>query len=256
MRRIAAALAALMMFAVLTACASPARQKTVFAMDTVMTLSASGRGAKKALDEAEKELFALEAQLSRTREGSDVSRVNSADGAPVSVSDGTAALLEAAERCRALTGGAFDITVAPVMSAWGFTAKNFRVPSAGEIEELLALVDGSRVRTEGDTVTLDAGQSVDLGGIAKGYASDRIEAILRERGVSSAMIALGGNVYLHGVKQDGSLWRVGIQDPEDPAALVGVLTLRDAYAITSGGYQRYFEENGVRHHHIIDPAAG
>jgi len=225
-------------------------------MDTVMTLSASGSGAKAALKEAEEEIYALEALFSRTRPGSDVCAVNGRTGASAGVSADTEALLKAAEEYRAATGGAFDVTVAPVMDAWGFAGGEYRVPSDSEIADLLPLVDGGAVRTENGTVTLEDGQSVDFGGIAKGFASDRLEELFHRHGISSGMISLGGNVYVHGTKPDGSLWKVGVRDPEDPGSLLGVLQLRDAYAITSGGYQRYFEEDGVLYHHIIDPADG
>ncbi len=103
------------------------------------------------------------------------------------------------------------------------------------------------------TVTLEPGMAVDLGGIAKGYASDRLAELFAADGVSSAMVSLGGNVYVRGTKRDGSLWRVAIEDPNDTAAYLGVLSLQDRFIITSGGYQRYFERDGVTYYHIIDP---
>ncbi len=98
--------------------------------------------------------------------------------------------------------------------------------------------------------------AVDLGGIAKGYASDRLAELFAADGVSSAMVSLGGNVYVRGTKRDGSLWRVAIEDPNDTAAYLGVLSLQDRFIITSGGYQRYFERDGVTYYHIIDPKTG
>ena len=104
-----------------------------------------------------------------------------------------------------------------------------------------------------------ADQQIDLGGIAKGYASDRMADIFALNEVEGGLAALGGNVLAYGIKADGSAWRVGVQDPahpEDSNAMVGIVSLENAFAVTSGGYQRYFEENGKTYHHIIDPATG
>ena len=97
---------------------------------------------------------------------------------------------------------------------------------------------------------------IDLGGIAKGYASDRVAEIWKNEGVEHGLAALGGNIYCRGSKADGSSWRVSVQDPNDPAAYVGILSLADAFAVTSGAYERNFTENGKFYHHIIDPATG
>ena len=244
-----------------TACGEKSAQ--VFAMDTVMNLTAYGSHAEEALAQAEDKLYQLEALLSRTRSGSEVSQLNEAGGAPTAVSRTVCRLIAAAGEYGRETGWNFDITVAPVVEAWGFTTDTRQVPSAQELETLLTLVDGSLVSTretaQESSVTLGQGQSIDLGGIAKGYASDCMEAIFRQNGLSSALAYLGGNIYAQGSKPDGDPWRVGVQDPakpEDGNALAGVLELEDAFAVTSGGYQRYFEENGKRYHHIIDPATG
>jgi len=233
-----------------------------YAMDTVMELRAYGDGAQDALDASQAEIASLENLLSRTKEDSEVSALNTAGGAAVSVSPATARLLSASLDYSALTGGAFDITIAPVVSAWGFTTDTYQIPSQTELDALLPLVDYTQVRVrnaadgQGDQVSLGAGQSVDLGGIAKGYASDRLVHVFADNGVESGLAYLGGNVYVCGSKPDGSAWRVAVQDPDDASGNVGVLSLRDAFAVTSGGYQRYFEENGVRYHHIIDPSTG
>ena len=168
-------------------------------------------------------------------------------------------ILRAAETYRRETDGAFDITVAPVMSAWGFAAGSFRVPSQAELDGLLELVDGSAVGVEGRTVTLGPGQAIDLGGIAKGYAADKIVGVLREHDVPRANINLGGNVLAYDGRPDGTPWRVAIQDPArvgEQDGFAGVLALTDSFAVTSGGYQRYFEQDGKTYHHIIDPATG
>lgn len=236
----------------------------VIAMDTAMFISTYGKRSTAAAYASEDMIRDLEAKLSRTEAESEVARLNSAGGQRVEVGPELGSLLAAAEEYRAATGGAFDVTVAPVVSAWGFTGDTFQVPSQEELDGLLKKVDGSAVRVErlGEeayAVSLSPGQSVDLGGIAKGYAADRLTDVFREYGVPRATAQLGGNVLAWGDRPDGTPWRVGVQDPARPGeqdGYVGILNLKNAYAVTSGGYQRYFEENGKTYHHIIDPATG
>lgn len=246
----------------LTGCGQQTKEASaqIFAMDTVMDLTAYGRDAEAAVSEAEGQIGALEAKLSRTLSDSDVTRINENGTAPTTaISAGARELLAAAMEYSRATDGAFDITVAPVMDAWGFTGDCYRVPDAAELDALLPLVDSGRLtvaETPEFSVALGAGQSIDLGGIAKGYTSDLVEVILRANDIESGKISLGGNVFVLGAKPDGTDWRVGIRDPRNDSGLAVILPLRDAYAITSGGYERYFEENGKTYHHIIDPADG
>lgn len=271
MRRLISLMPALFLLLSLTACfASPADPDTVqediqfVAMDTAMRISAYGKQRAAAVHAAEERIRNLEARLSRTAANSELSRLNAAEGHAVEAGPELAELLTAAERYRDATGGAFDVTVAPVASAWGFTEDRFRVPDQSELEELLKKVDGSAVRVEktadgGWTAALAPGQAVDLGGIAKGYAADKLVDLLRAYEIPRAMISLGGNVLAWGGRPDGTPWRIGLQDPARPGeqdAFAGILNLENAFAVTSGGYQRYFEENRKRYHHIIDPATG
>ena len=232
----------------------------IFAMDTVMEIAAFGPQAEKAVSETESQIQELEKQLSRTLPDSDVSRINRNGTTPTTgIAAGTWALLEAALEYRDATDGAFDITIAPVMDAWGFTGDSFRVPEQAELDALLKYVNSDEIQIQEEpaySVTLGEGQAIDLGGIAKGYTSDLVEQTFRANGIESGKISLGGNVFVLGGKPDGSDWRVGIKDPRNESGLAAILSLRDAYAITSGGYERYFEENGKTYHHIIDPATG
>lgn len=232
----------------------------IFAMDTVMEVAAYGPKAEEAVQEAEGQIKALENKLSRTKADSDVSRVNHNGTTPTTgLTYGTRALLPAALKYRDATNGAFDITIAPVMDAWGFTGDQFRVPEQSELDELLKYVNSDEIQIQEEpaySVTLGEGQSIDLGGIAKGYTSDCVEAVFYDHEIENGKISLGGNVFVLGTKPDGSDWRVGIKDPRNESGLAAILSLRDAYAITSGGYERYFEENGKTYHHIIDPATG
>ena len=226
--------------------------KTVFAMDTVMDLKAYGKNAAAALDAAENEIKRLDNALSRGAEGSEVYNLNASGSAQVS--DETAALISEALDISEKTGGAFDITVAPVMDLWGFFTKNFRVPSQEELAEAIKRVGYEYVSVDNGTVTLSNGAQIDLGGIAKGYLSGRIMDIFASHGVTSAIVSLGGNVHAIGKKPDGTDWKVAIQNPN--GGYIGTVTVSDKAVITSGSYQRYFEQDGKIYHHIIDPKTG
>ena len=230
----------------------------IFAMDTVMEVTAYGEHAEQAVKYTEKRIEELENRLSRTKADSLVSGLNR-DGSIRHLTYDYWNLIARAKEYRDATNGAFDITIAPVMDAWGFTGDSFRVPEQSELDTLLKKVNSDAIQMLGspsDSVTLGEGQAIDLGGIAKGYTSDLVEQTFRANGIESGKISLGGNVFVLGGKPDGSDWRVGIKDPRNESGLAAILSLRDAYAITSGGYERYFEENGKTYHHIIDPATG
>ncbi len=231
----------------------------VIAMDTAMLITTYGERSPAAAYACEDTIRDLEKKLSRTDPDSEVSRLNNAGTLEDSESELRSILIQAGQYCQK-TGGAFDITVAPVVAAWGFAGGDgYRVPSQKELDRLLELVDGFAVKGNGQTLSLGPGQSIDLGAIAKGYAADKLVGVFQEYEVPRGLAQLGGNVLAYGDRPDGTPWRVGIQDPakpDDQNAFAGVLELTDAFAVTSGGYQRYFEENGKRYHHIIDPATG
>ena len=231
-------------------------ESTVYAMDTVMMLKAYGSEGEEALKSAEKEIMRLDRLLSRGDESSEVYKLNSAGS--MEVSDDTAALVQKAVRISESTGGAFDVTVAPVMDLWGFYGQEFRVPSEEELTEALKTVNWKNIHAEGNTVTLQEGAQIDLGGIAKGYLSGRIMEIFAESGVSSGLVSLGGNVQTLGVKPDGTLWNVAIQHPEDETAYIGIVEVRGKAVVTSGSYQRYFTDvtTGNTYHHILKPQSG
>lgn len=250
----------------LTACGETAAEsetRTVYAMDTVMNLTVYGENAAAALESAEKELHTLdEAVLSRTAEGSELYALNTSNGETVEygADDILPALIETALTISDATDSAFDPTLAPVLDAWGFTKDSRRVPSADELKELLSHTGCGKVRLErtadGWAITLLDGAQLDLGGIAKGYAADLLRAQLEQEGVTSATLDLGGDVFVMGRKTDGSDWRIAVKDPADTESYLGVVSAADKFIVTSGVYERYFEENGVRYHHILDPKTG
>ncbi len=224
-------------------------------MDTVMSLTAYGDNADAALDEAVAEVNRLDRLFSTGKEDSEVAGLN-ASGRLV-LSEDTAQLLgRAVELCKD-TGGLFDPTVYPLVELWGFPAKEYHVPTEAEIQDLLPLVNGSSVSLAGNEAAVAPGQAVDLGGIAKGYASAKVAEILAQHGVTSALIDLGHNVQAVGTRPDGTPWRVAIQDPAgEDGDWAAVVEVTDEAVVTSGGYERFFEENGERYIHIIDPRTG
>ena len=144
------------------------------------------------------------------------------------------------------------------MDAWGFTTENYRIPAEDELSALLKNVDASKIQYDKKTkkITLPKNVKIDFGGIAKGYTSSRIMQIYKKCGVTSGLVSLGGNVQLLGAKPDGSAWKVAVESPEEDGNYLGILQAKDKAVITSGGYERYFEKNGKKYHHIIDPSTG
>jgi thiamine biosynthesis lipoprotein len=194
-------------------------------------------------------------------ENSDISKLNSMAGiCSVKISPETFEVIDKAAMFSDISNGAFDITAAPVIKCWGIMSPHQQVPSESEILELVKLVDYRCVKTNKNKLEAGLekkGQMADLGGIAKGYAADRIIEIYRKNNISSAFVNLGGNVMVLGTKQDGSFWRVGIQDPRGELnEIIGFIELKDKTVVTSGDYQRFFIADGVRYHHIIDPQTG
>ena len=144
------------------------------------------------------------------------------------------------------------------MELWGFSDKNFRVPSEDEIKKTLKKVDYRKITVDDEgNIKKDDDTRIDLGGIAKGYTSDMLMKLFEDNGVSSAIVSLGGNVQTLGKKTDGERWKVAVQNPFDENGdYMGIISTSDEAVVTSGGYQRYFEENGEIYHHIIDTKSG
>lgn len=237
-----------------TSAEESSQSREVYAMDTVMTLEAYGQNADAALDEAVAEIERLDALWSIASSDGEIARLNAEK--QITASADTLALLTRAKEISAATDGLFSTTIAPLMEAWGFTSGDYRVPDEAELSALLAHVDDEEIAISDSTVTIPADAKVDLGGIAKGFTSARVMEIFRENGVENGILSLGGNVQALGTKPDGSLWRVGLQDPADERALFATLELADKAVITSGAYERNFEQDGVVYHHIIDPRTG
>lgn len=236
--------------------AAPAYNSALgFYLDTVITIS--GYADKEILEGAVALCGEYEKVFSRTVEGSDVWRINHGEGCPVQVCGDTAELLTIALDICEKSGGALDITIAPASDLWDFKADEPEIPDSGELSSAAELVDYTKLKLEGDMVTLPAGMAIDLGAVAKGYIADKAAEYLKEQGVTRAILNLGGNVVALGSKPDGREWSIGIQDPEKENGKAGYsVMVADKSVVTSGIYQRGFDKDGVRYHHILDSVTG
>ena len=265
--------------AILSACGAPdaetepeSRSVSFIAMDTFMEFTAykninnninhspddninNNLDLGAALDEAKRAVLEIEAEMSATNPESDIYKININNGGEIQ--SGTAEILKNALKYCELTDGALDLSVYPVVKLWGFTTDEYHVPTKEEIDDLLQFVDYKNINLNNHEIELEPGMEIDAGAVAKGYAGKRAAEILRENGIQSALLNLGGNIQTVGTKPDGSLWRIGVQDPDDPSNYIGVMRVEDKAAVTSGGYQRYFiGPDGVKYWHIIDPETG
>jgi thiamine biosynthesis lipoprotein len=245
------------------------RNVTNFVLGTVCSIRVpqggieTGRGkeADTAIAKAFARLAQLEAELTVNKEGSQIDAVNAAAGLrPVKVGADAIAILKKGLSYAALSEGAFDPSVGPLVKLWGIGTDHARVPSSAEIATALAHVGWRDVlldETAGTVFLKRRGMALDLGSATKGYAADEVAVILRAGGVKSAVIDLGGNVLVVGAKPDASPWRVGLQNPSaDRNTYVGIARLADKTMVTSGIYERFFEQGGVHYHHILDTKTG
>lgn len=219
-----------------------------------MTISVYGENSEQAAQAVVDEINRLDRLLSVSSAEGDITAVNSGG---TLLSQETAALVSRSIEISEQTDGAFDITVQPLMELWGFRRGELHVPSKDELSAALALCGSEKMILSENELILSAGQKIDLGGIAKGYAADRVNAVLSENGITSAVANLGGSILCVGSSSDGKPWSVGIETPYGDGSYLGVLSVSDCTVVTSGGYQRYYDsEDGTRYHHILDPKTG
>ena len=227
---------------------------TLFVFDTVVQISA--QCSQELLDSVSERCTYFENKFSRTVEGSDIWNINNAKGAPVEVAPETAECITRALEFSEASGGLFDITIGAVSTLWDFVEGV--KPTDEAIAAALPHVGYGCVEVEGGTVTLsDPDAMLDLGGIAKGYICDDLVRMLAEGGCANASLSLGGNVYVMGMSFDGDEWNVGVQDPNgDAVTVIATIPATDVSLVTSGLYERYFEQDGVKYYHILDPKTG
>ena len=229
----------------------------VFAMDTYMQITAYGKNAEKAVSKAKQRINELDQMLSTGKENSEVSQLNNKKTLKLSSDVGN--IMERSLEIYKSTNGVFNPAIYPVMQAWGFDTKKYKIPSKELLEKTLKNINADEIKYDKKSniaILKNKKMKVDFGGIAKGYTSASVMEIFKECGVTSGLVSLGGNVQALGSKIDGSSWKVAVQNPDSEENYLGVLSIKDKAVITSGGYERYFEKNGKVYHHIIDPSTG
>ncbi len=233
------------------------KQLDIFAMDTYMNLTVYGDSAETALENASERITELEKIFSVTSENSDVWRINNSNDEFVSISDDTANIISKSIEYGNLTDGNLDITIYPILKEWGFTTGNYKVPDGETLGNLLENVDYSKIMLNNNTLSIPENYQIDLGALAKGYTGDEVIDILKENGIKSAIISLGGNVQALGLKPDGSKWKIAVRNPFSPDTDMCILEIEDKVVITSGNYERFFIDNdGRKYCHIINPVNG
>ena len=240
---------------------SKPHKESRFLMDTLIEITAYGPEAPTAIQDAFAQFERLHAMANVYDPSSQVAKVNEAAGVqPVTVDSDLIVMVERSRELSDMLGGTFDISVGPLTELWGVGKKGDYVPTDNELAPLLPLVDYHRIQVDKQSGTLYlpmAGMRLDMGGIAKGYATDKAIERLKAKGIKSALVNAGGNVRVIGTRNDGKAWRIGIQHPRDEDRLAAKLALTAWDTMeTSGDYQRYFIKDAVRYAHIIDPRTG
>ena len=252
--------ALLLSLSLLIGCQTQPKQlaRTDYLLDTVVTLTLYG--AEEAdLDAAFAEIRRLDGLLDAYSPDSDLGKLQAAAGRePVALSPETMELLVFAKEMYARTGGYLDVTVGPLIDLWDIR-NGGHYPMEEELTAALGLLGMDDLildEANGTAYLVRSGMRVDLGALAKGYIADRVKALLLDRGVKSGVIDLGRNILLIGEKPGKAPFSIGIQSPGAAGELLRVLSLRDRSLVTSGTYERYFEHEGRRYHHVLDPFTG
>lgn len=239
--------------------AEPLR-RSEFLLNTFVTITLYDKDEEKLLEEAVKLCRDYEEKLSKTVEGSEIYQINHREAGvkAMEVSDETAEMIEKGLYFSSLSDGAFDLTIEPLSSLWNFTGEVKEVPDARAIREAAERVDYRKLSVEGNQVRfLDDQVNIEPGAVAKGYIADRLKAYLKDQGVESGLIDLGGNILCIGSRPDNTPFKIGLQKPYfDRKETVAVLNITDQSVVTSGVYERCFEQDGVRYHHLLNPKTG
>ena len=232
-----------------------------FLMDTIVDMQVYGENAKEVIDNSFARMREIENEMSKNIVESEVTKINKNSAKQwVEVSGDTFKVIEKALEYAKLTKGRFDPTIGPLVDLWRIGTSEAKVPSEKEIENTKKLVNykNLKLNKENNSIKFEKeNMKIDLGGIAKGYAADEVRNIVKKAGIDSAYVNLGGNVLVIGGKEDGTPWKIGIQDPREArGSVMASLEIRDKTVVTSGNYERYFREDGVLYHHILNPETG
>jgi len=237
-------------------------KESKFLLGTIVeiTIIASKGDSQRAMRLAFEEIERIDSLMNLYNENSEVSRINRSAGKPaVAVSPDTLEVVSRSIKFSELTNGAFDITVGPLMELWGFRKGQKRIPSDAEVAKTLPLVDYRKITVDPRRSTVglaSPGMRIDVGAIAVGYAVDKAIQALKEAGIDKALINAGGEIYALGSPPGKSAWRIGIRHPRRGNDLIGILELKDRAVSTSGDYENFFEANGKRYCHIMNPKIG
>lgn len=243
-------------------------EMTTFAMDTIMSFTIDPENSEgdyidvdKVFIEVEQLIREYENIFSVTKKDSDVSHLNNGGFLEeIEVSGEVLEILKIASEISLDTDGTFSVAINPLVSLWGFTTGDEQsVPSEEKIQQILNLINWEDIYINEETKTvqfLKEGMSIDLGGIAKGYVAEKVTHYLYEQGIVNGHFSLGGNISTIGLKSDNSKWKIAVQNPLDNSNHIGVLDVTDTFVVTSGGYQRYFVEDDIAYHHILDSSTG
>lgn len=230
--------------------------RDVYLLDTYCQLTVYEGGGSEALAAAVDALNRYDDIMNYSKEGSDIYNINHRDSDTVSIDPDTAEMLRMSRELCVETGEVLEPAIRPVTELWDFKEEK-KVPEAAKIEEALTRIKSLKWYVEGDTFTAeDPDVQIDVGAVAKGFIADKVKTVMKENGVSSGIINLGGNVLCIGERPDNTAFTVAVKDPQNESGYSNVLELNDLSAVTAGAYERCFEENGVRYHHIIDPKTG
>ena len=234
-------------------------EKTEFALNTVIKISVYGKDAAKSADAALKEIHRIDALMNAHSADSEIHQINSSpDGAVVSKE--VFELIKTAVDISKKTDGAFDITLKPISDLWNIKSENPKVPPKAEIDEALLKTGYENIVLDKENLKVSfqkEGMAIDLGAIAKGYAADCAVKVLKDAGIKSALLDLGGNVYAIGKNRDSKKWKIGLQTPwEERGKYFKIAEITDKAVVTSGAYERYFEKDDKIYHHIMDPKTG
>jgi len=254
------ALAAVLLLAACSRSRTVQRTETIMGTSvTITVVAATPADGEAAIDAGMAELKRLDAMMSLYKDSSEIARVNAAAGkAPVAVSPEMLEIVERAAEASQRSGGVFDVTVGPLVVLWQMRLKEGKVPTEGEIARVLPLVNYRNLVVDRKASTLflkRPGMIMDLGGM-KGYMADRVAGLFRQRGITNALIAVAGDIWALGRREDGTAWRIGVQHPREKDKVLTVLELSDRYVCTSGDYERFVIRGKKRYHHILDPRTG
>ncbi len=245
----------------LSSCAREIPPRTEFVIGTVCSINLYDKGTDAVYSEIFSRLRELESILSANRDGTNIAHINEGAGIkPIKANPETIEVLNEALLFSSKSNGALDPTVGPLVKAWNIGTDYAAVPSKDTLKKALALIDYRKVIVDPNAGTVflkDKGMKLDLGAVAKGYAADEIVKILVKHKINKAIIDLGGNVFAMGEKTAGKNWTIGIRDPETKDGdSIMTISVKNKSIVTSGVYERFFIQDGVRYHHILDTQTG